>query len=311
MLRYIGRRLLSMLLSLFLIITATFFLMRAAPGGPFSGEKKLPPEIEKNLNEYYGLDRPWYNQYFDYLVSIAKWDFGPSFKYKGQTVNDLINEGFPVSFFLGMESLLLAVSIGILLGVIAALNHNKWQDYGAMVFAVLGISVPSFIMASALQYVLAIKLGWFPVARWESLQHTVLPALALAATPMAFIARLTRSSMLEVLSNDYIRTAKAKGLSRGQITVKHAIRNALLPVVTYLGPLSAAILTGSFVIEKIFGIPGLGSHFVLSISNRDYTVIMGVTVFYSIILLLAVLLVDIAYGLIDPRIKLAGGKKGE
>jgi oligopeptide transport system permease protein len=300
-----------MLLSLFLIITATFFLMRAAPGGPFSGEKKLPPEIEKNLNEYYGLDRPWYNQYFDYLVSIAKWDFGPYFKYKGQTVNDLINEGFPVSFFLGMESLLLAVSIGILLGVIAALNHNKWQDYGAMVFAVLGISVPSFIMASALQYVLAIKLGWFPVARWESLQHTVLPALALAATPMAFIARLTRSSMLEVLSNDYIRTAKAKGLSRGQITVKHAIRNALLPVVTYLGPLSAAILTGSFVIEKIFGIPGLGSHFVLSISNRDYTVIMGVTVFYSIILLLAVLLVDIAYGLIDPRIKLAGGKKGE
>lgn len=311
MLRYISRRLLSILLSLFLIITATFFLMRAAPGGPFSGEKKLPPEIEKNLNEYYGLDRPWYNQYFDYLASIAKWDFGPSFKYKGQTVNDLINEGFPVSFFLGMEALLLAVSLGILLGVIAALNHNKWQDYGAMIFAVLGISVPSFIMASLLQYVLAIKLGLFPVARWESLQHTVLPALALAATPMAFIARLTRSSMLEVLSNDYIRTAKAKGLSKGQITVKHAIRNALLPVVTYLGPLSAAVLTGSFVIEKIFGIPGLGSQFVLSISNRDYTTIMGVTVFYSILLLFSVLLVDIAYGLIDPRIKLAGGKKGE
>ncbi|MCL6585260.1 MAG: ABC transporter permease [Anoxybacillus sp.] len=311
MLRYISRRLLSILLSLFLIITATFFLMRAAPGGPFSGEKKLPPEIEKNLNEYYGLDRPWYEQYTDYLVSIAKWDFGPSFKYKGQTVNDLINEGFPVSFFLGMEALLLAVSLGILLGVIAALNHNKWQDYGAMIFAVLGISVPSFIMASLLQYVLAIKLGMFPVARWESLQHTVLPALALAATPMAFIARLTRSSMLEVLSNDYIRTAKAKGLSKGQITVKHAIRNALLPVVTYLGPLSAAVLTGSFVIEKIFGIPGLGSQFVLSISNRDYTTIMGVTVFYSILLLFSVLLVDIAYGLIDPRIKLAGGKKGE
>ncbi|GGJ69977.1 oligopeptide transport system permease protein [Anoxybacillus voinovskiensis] len=311
MLRYISRRLLSILLSLFLIITATFFLMRAAPGGPFSGEKKLPPEIEKNLNEYYGLDRPWYEQYTDYLVSIAKWDFGPSFKYKGQTVNDLINEGFPVSFFLGMEALLLAVSLGILLGVIAALNHNKWQDYGAMIFAVLGISVPSFIMASLLQYVLAIKLGLFPVARWESLQHTVLPALALAATPMAFIARLTRSSMLEVLSNDYIRTAKAKGLSKGQITVKHAIRNALLPVVTYLGPLSAAVLTGSFVIEKIFGIPGLGSQFVLSISNRDYTTIMGVTVFYSILLLFSVLLVDIAYGLIDPRIKLAGGKKGE
>lgn len=300
-----------MLMSLFLIVTATFFLMRAAPGGPFSSEKQVPPEIEKNLNEYYGLDRPWYIQYFDYLVSIAKWDFGPSFKYKGQTVNDLINEGFPVSFFLGMESLLIAISVGILLGIIAALNHNKWQDYGAMVFAVLGISVPSFIMASVLQYFLVIKLGWFPVARWESLQHTVLPALALAATPMAFIARLTRSSMLEVLSNDYIRTAKAKGLSRRQITVKHAIRNAILPVVTYLGPLSAQILTGSFVIEKIFGIPGLGSHFVTSITNRDYTTIMGVTVFYSILLLLSVLLVDIAYGFIDPRIKLAGGKKGE
>jgi oligopeptide transport system permease protein len=208
-----------MLLSLFLIVTATFFLMRAAPGGPFTSEKQIPPEIEKNLNEFYGLDLPWYHQYFNYLVSIAKWDFGPSFKYKGQTVNDLIEEGFPVSFFLGMEALLLAVSIGVLLGIIAALNHNKWQDYGAMVFAVLGISVPSFIMASILQYFLAIKLGWFPVARWESLQHTVLPALALAATPTAFIARLTRSSMLEVLGNDYIRTAKAKGLSRGQITV--------------------------------------------------------------------------------------------
>ncbi|GLH63590.1 oligopeptide transport system permease protein OppB [Parageobacillus sp. G301] len=311
LLRYISKRLLYMLMSLFLIVTVTFFLMRAAPGGPFSSEKQVPPEIEKNLNEYYGLDRPWYIQYFDYLVSIAKWDFGPSFKYKGQTVNDLINEGFPVSFFLGMESLLIAISIGVLLGIIAALNHNKWQDYAAMVFAVLGISVPSFIMASILQYFLAIKLGWFPVARWESLQHTVLPALALAAMPMAFIARLTRSSMLEVLGNDYIRTAKAKGLSQGQITVKHAIRNAILPVVTYLGPLSAQILTGSFVIEKIFGIPGLGSHFVTSITNRDYTTIMGVTVFYSILLLLSVLLVDIAYGFIDPRIKLAGGKKGE
>ena len=311
MLKYIGRRLLYILFSLFLIITATFFLMRAAPGGPFSGEKKLPPEIEKNLNEYYGLDRPWYSQYADYLGSVARWDFGPSFKYKGQTVNDMINNGFPVSFYLGMEAIIFAVVFGILLGIIAALNHNKWKDYTAMVIAVLGISVPSFIMASLLQYIFAIKLHWLPVARWESFEHTILPALALGATPMAFIARLTRSSMLEVLANDYIRTAKAKGLSQLVITVKHAIRNALLPVVTYLGPLSAGILTGSFIIEKIFGIPGLGSHFVLSISNRDYTVIMGVTVFYSIILLTCILLVDIAYGFIDPRIKLAGGKKEE
>jgi oligopeptide transport system permease protein len=309
--KYFGKRLLYMLLSLYVIITATFFLMRAAPGGPFTSEKKVPPEILKNLNAYYGLDQPWYMQYFDYLVSIAQWDFGPSFKYKGQTVNDLINEGFPVSFVLGMEAIFLALAVGIILGVIAALRHNKWQDYAAMVFAVLGISVPSFIMATILQYVFAIKLGIFPVARWESFMHSILPAVALASTPTAFIARLTRSSMLEVLSNDYIRTAKAKGLSQQAIIFKHTLRNALMPVVSYMGPLSAGILTGSFIIEKIFGIPGLGSHFVLSISNRDYTAIMGVTVFYSILLLVAVFLVDIIYGLIDPRIKLTGGKKGE
>lgn len=311
MAKYIGKRLLYMLISLWLIITATFFFMRIAPGNPFTSEKQLPPEIEANLNAHYGLDKPWYAQYGDYLLKVVKWDFGPSFKYKSQTVNDLISEGFPVSFILGMEAIFLAVAIGLILGIIAALRHNKWQDYTAMIIAVAGISVPSFIMATFLQYFLAIKMGVFPVARFETFMHTVLPALALASTPMAFIARLTRSSMLEVMSNDYIKTAKAKGLSQGVITVKHAIRNALLPVVTYMGPLTAGILTGSFVIERIFGIPGLGAHFVTSITNRDYTVIMGVTVFYSIILLASILLVDIAYGIIDPRIKLAGGKKGE
>ncbi len=311
MLKYIGRRLLFMLLSLWVIITATFFLMRMAPGNPFTSEKKLPPEIEANLNAFYGLDQPWYAQYWDYLVGIASWDFGPSFKYKSQTVNDLINSGFPVSLTLGIEALLIAVSFGVLLGVTAALFHNKWPDYGSMVIAVLGISVPSFIMATLLQYIFAMQLKIFPVALWESPMHTVLPALALAASPMAYIARLTRSSMLEVMSNDYIKTAKSKGLSRSAVTVKHAIRNAMLPVVSYLGPLSASVITGSVVIEQIFGIPGLGSHFVTSIQNRDYTVIMGITAFYSIILLVCVFLVDIAYGLIDPRIKLAGEKKGE
>ncbi|MEN8699061.1 ABC transporter permease [Bacillus infantis] len=311
MAKYIGKRIIYMIVSLWLIITATFFFMRIAPGNPFTSEKKLPPEIEANLNAHYGLDQPWYVQYGEYLLRILKWDFGPSFKYKSQTVNDLISEGFPVSLMLGIEAILIAVSIGVVLGVIAALKHNKWQDYTAMIVAVMGISVPSFIMATFLQYFLAIKLGVFPVARWESFMHTILPALALAASPMAFIARLTRSSMLEVLANDYIKTAKSKGLSQGVITIKHTIRNAMLPVVSYMGPLSAGIITGSFVIEKIFGIPGLGSHFVLSIANRDYTVIMGVTVFYSVILLVSILLVDIAYGLIDPRIKLAGGKKGE
>lgn len=311
MAKYIGKRLLYMLLSLWMIVTATFFFMRIAPGNPFASEKKLPPEIEANLNAHFGLDKPWYAQYWEYLVRIVNWDFGPSFKYKSQTVNDLINEGFPVSFLLGMEAIFIAVAVGVLLGIIAALKHNRWPDYTAMIVAVLGISVPSFIMASFLQYFLAIKMGIFPVARWESFMHSVLPAVALASTPMAFIARLTRSSMLEVLANDYIKTAKSKGLSSGVITVKHTIRNALLPVVTYMGPLTAGILTGSFVIERIFGIPGLGAHFVTSINNRDYTVIMGVTVFYSILLLVSILLVDIAYGIIDPRIKLAGGKKGE
>jgi oligopeptide transport system permease protein len=309
--KYIGKRFVYMVISLWLIITATFFFMRLAPGNPFTSEKSLPPEIEANLNAHYGLDKPWYVQYWDYLVRIVNWDFGPSFKYKSQTVNDLINEGFPVSLALGAQAILIALAIGVVLGVIAALKHNKWQDYTAMIVAVLGISVPSFIMATFLQYFLAIKWQVFPVALWDSPMHTVLPSLALAAAPMAYIARLTRSSMLEVLANDYIKTAKAKGLSQGVITIKHTIRNAMLPVVSYLGPLSASIITGSFVIEKIFGIPGLGSHFVLSINNRDYTVIMGVTVFYSIILLVCILLVDIAYGFVDPRIKLASGKKGE
>ncbi|CAG9610807.1 ABC transporter permease [Pseudoneobacillus rhizosphaerae] len=311
MAKYITRRLIYMVVSLYLIVTATFFLMRLAPGNPFTSEKKLPPEIEAALNEHFGLNDPWYAQYGDYLLRIAQWDFGPSFKYKTRTVNDLISEGFPVSLALGAQAILIALALGLILGIIAALYHNKWQDYGAMIIAVLGISVPSFIMATVLQYFFAIKWGLLPVARWDSFMHTILPSLALAASPMAFIARLTRSSMLEVLANDYIRTAKSKGLSKGVITVKHAIRNALLPVVSYMGPLSAGIITGSFVIERIFGIPGLGSHFVTSISNRDYTVIMGVTVFYSIILLVSILLVDIAYGLIDPRIKIAGGKKGE
>lgn len=305
MLKYILRRLASILLTLFVIVTITFFLMRIAPGNPFTSEKRLPPEIEANLNAHYGLDQPWYKQYAQYLVKVATWDFGPSFKYKGQTVNDLIADGFPVSLYLGLEALFIAVFFGILLGVFAAVRQNSWVDYSSMSLAVIGISVPSFIMAAVLQYIFAIKLEWFPIATWGSFKHTILPALALAMMPLAYIARLTRSTMLEVLNNDYIKTAKSKGFSERVIVYRHALRNSLLPVISYLGPLTANIITGSFVIEKIFGIPGLGAHFVQSITNRDYTVIMGVTTFYSIILLLAVLLVDIVYGLIDPRIKVS------
>ena len=311
MIKYLIRRLVFMVLSLWLIITITFFLMRIAPGNPFTSEKKIPPVIEANLHAHYGLDQPWYVQYGEYLLKVVQWDFGPSFKYKSQTVNELINDGFPVSFVLGVEAILISLAIGVILGVIAALSHNKWQDYFAMIVAVLGISVPSFIMAAFLQYIFAVKLGIFPVARWGTFMHIVLPALALAASPTAFIARLTRSSMLEVLSNDYIKAARAKGISGFKITVKHTIRNAILPVVSYMGPLTAGIVTGSFVIEKLFGIPGLGSQFVKSINNRDYTVIMGVTVFYSVILLVSVLLVDILYGLIDPRMKLSREREGE
>jgi oligopeptide transport system permease protein len=305
LIRYLGKRIIFMLISLWLIVTATFLIMHAVPGGPFTSERNVPEEIQRALEAKYGLDKPFHEQYLNYLKGIVTWELGPSFKEKSSTVNQIIERGFPVSAHLGLQALIIAVFGGIILGVIAALKHNKWQDYTAMVIAVLGLSVPGFILASFLQYFLAIKLGWFPIARWEGFIYTVLPSIALAASPLAFIARLTRSNMIEVLAQDYIKTAKAKGLHTVTITVKHAIRNALLPVVTYLGPLVANILTGAFVIESIFGVPGLGREFVLSITNRDYTVIMGTTVFYSIILVVMVLLVDIVYTLVDPRIKLA------
>ncbi|HZG16323.1 MAG TPA: ABC transporter permease [Candidatus Bathyarchaeia archaeon] len=309
MIRYLGKRILFMIVSLFLIITVTFFLMHSIPGGPFTSEKNVPDEIKKALEAHYGIDKPIGEQYVDYLKRVITWDLGPSFSEKSSTVNDVINRGFPVSAHLGLQAIALAVTGGITLGVIAALRHNKWQDYTAMIIAVLGLSVPSFILAAFYQYFFAIKWGLFPIAKWETFEHTVLPSLALSALPMAFIARLTRSNMIEVLALDYIKTAKAKGLNTFVITVKHAVRNALLPVITYLGPLTAGILTGTFVIERIFGVPGLGREFVLSITNRDYTVIMGTTVFYSIILIVMVLLVDIAYTIIDPRIKLADAGK--
>ena len=282
--------------------------MKLAPGGPFTSERKLPPKLEEQMNEAYGLNDPLHVQYVDYLVSIAKWDFGPSFNNVGQSVNDIINRSFKYSLILGIEAILLALSVGVFLGVIAALYHNKFADYTAMLIAVLGISVPSFILAAVLQYVFAFKLGLFPIAKFDSFAHSVLPAIALAATPLAFIARLMRSSMLEVLSSDYIKTAKAKGLSNRVTIYRHGIRNAILPVVSYLGPLVVSILTGSFIIETIFAIPGLGNEFVESVTNRDYTVIMGTTVFFSILLLVSILIVDIIYGFIDPRIKITGNE---
>jgi len=304
MILYLTKRLFANLLALWAIVSITFFLMKAIPGDPFTQEKALPKEILQSLYEHYKLNDPWYIQYGNYLKSIVTWDLGPSFKYKARTVNDIINSGFPISATLGLEAMLLALSCGVVLGTLAALKQNQWQDYTSMIFAVIGISVPSFILAATLQYVLSIKLDLLPVARWGTFKQSILPAMALAALPTAFIARLTRANMVEVLAMDYIKTARSKGLSERAVIFKHALRNALLPVVTYLGMLTANILTGSFIIEKIFGIPGLGQWFINSITNRDYTVIMGITVFYSMILLLAIFMVDIAYGWIDPRLKL-------
>ncbi|MCG1010360.1 ABC transporter permease [Salinicoccus sp. ID82-1] len=308
MIKYIGQRLIYIIIALFIIITATFFLMRLAPGNPFASERAVPPAIQESLNEKYGLDNPWYVQYGEYLLNTVQGDFGTSMKYRYRETNEMIAEGFPISMTLGLEAMFIAVGMGVLIGTIAALFHNKWPDYAMSIVAVIGISVPSFVMASVLQYYLALQVGWFPIAGWNGFIYSILPAVALASTPMAFIAKLTRSSMLEETNSEYVKMAKAKGISKWVVTFKHALRNALLPVVTYLAPLTAGIITGSFVIEEIFAIPGMGKYFVTSITNRDYTVIMGTTVFYSIILLLAVLIVDILYSFIDPRIKLRGGK---
>ncbi|WP_374978550.1 ABC transporter permease [Mesobacillus zeae] len=298
-----------MLATLWVIITLTFFLMHSIPGSPFNEERATSEAVQKNLEEYYHLDEPLFIQYVMYLKSVVTFDFGPSIKKSSQSVNEMLGRGFPVSFELGMATLVLAVVSGLLLGVAAALRHNGLIDYIAMTVAVIGISVPNFVLATFLIQQMSVNLGILPVATWASPRHMILPVAALATGPMAIIARLTRSSMLEVLTQDYIRTAKAKGLSPFKIVFKHALKNALLPVVTIVGSLAAAILTGTFVIEKIFAIPGMGKYFVESINQRDYPVIMGTTVFYSLVLIIMLFLVDIAYGLLDPRIKLH--QKGE
>lgn len=307
--KYLANRLISSLVTLWLIITLTFILMHAIPGGPFTAEKQLPPEIIKNINARYHLDDPLIKQYLDYLKNVVRFDLGPSFKYPGRTVNDIIREGFPISATLGIVAVLVAIGIGIPAGIASALHQNKWPDSLMMFLAIIGVSMPSFVTATLLQYFFAYKLRWFPPALWGTPSQLVLPVIALAAFPMAFVARLTRSSMLEVLAMDYIRTARSKGLNQVRVVWRHVLKNALIPTITVLGPLTATLLTGTFVIEKIFAIPGLGRHFVTSIYNRDYTVILGVTLFYAAVVLLMSLIVDIIYAIIDPRINLTG--KGE
>lgn len=293
-----------MFITLFLIITLTFILMHNIPGGPFTAEKKLPPVIEAALNEKYHLDDPIHEQFIDYLKGIVQLKLGPSFQYEGRTVNELIDEGFPTSAKLGILSVLLILCLGIPFGIISALKQNKWQDYSVMFLATLGVCIPAFVVATTLIYVFAVQFDVLPAFGIKTWKGYILPVIALSGFSLSFVSRLTRSSMLEVIQQDYIRTARAKGLSENVVIFKHALRNAILPVVTYIGPLIAGILTGSFVIERIFAIPGMGRHYVQSITNRDYTTIMGMTIFFAAFLIIMILIVDIVYVIVDPRIKI-------
>lgn len=304
MLQYILKRLLIMVVTVWIIVTLTFILMVSLPGSPLNSDQTTNETVQANLEAYYNLDKPYYMQYLSYLKSIVTFDFGPSIKQPNETVNDLLGRGFPISLELGLITIIVAVVSGIILGIIAALRHNGIVDYAAMSFAVLGISIPNFVLATLLIQQLAVNMKLLPVATWSSPAHMVLPVIALATGPMAIIARLTRSTMLEVLTQDYIKMARAKGLSPWKIVFKHALKNALMPVVTIMGTLLAGILTGTFVIEKIFAIPGMGRYFVESINQRDYPVIMGTTVFYSVFLIFMLFLVDVAYGILDPRMKI-------
>lgn len=304
MLRYFLKKLTICFLSLFVVMSATFFLMKAIPGDPFSSEQNMPQEVLKSLHLHYGLDKSLTYQYLKYLKGFFTFDLGPSLVYEGRDVFQIIKDGLPITMLLGFESLIISVTLGLILGTIAAIKKDKWQSNFVTIFAILGISVPNFLFASLLQYFFSMKLHFFPIARFESFMHSILPAIALSSLPTAYIARLMKSSMIDVLAKDYIKTAKAKGLSSFQVIFKHAFKNAILPVVSYLGPLTAHVLTGSFVIEKIFSIPGIGMWLVSSISARDYPVIIGLSVFYSFILIIIMFILDILYKLIDPRIEI-------
>ncbi|MBE6053022.1 MAG: ABC transporter permease [Clostridium sartagoforme] len=304
MVKYIGKRLLTSVITIWAVVTIVFFLVRMMPGGPFDGER-TPPEIKAQLNEKYGLDKPVGEQYTTYMKNLLKGDFGKSMKYKGRNVLTTIKKSFPNSAKVGAVSIGFSVVVGVSLGIVAALKSGKWPDHVCMILATLGITIPSFVLGTFLIFIFATN-GLLPATGLSKPKNYIMPVLALSGSSMAFITRLTRSKLIDVLKSDYIRTAKAKGLSGKAVIFKHALRNSLIPVVTYLGPLVAGVLTGSFVVEKIFAIPGLGNEFTLSITNRDYTSLLGVTAFYCTLIVICNLLVDIVYVLIDPRIKLEG-----
>lgn len=305
MLRFALHRLLAAIPTLFALVTLAFFLVRFAPGGPFDYERSLPPEIEANLNAKYHLDEPLLQQYFRYLGNIARGDFGPSFQYQDYTVNELILAGLPVSMLLGGLSVLLALLAGIGAGSFAALRRNRWPDHFVMTLSMTGISVPNFVTAPLLILVFAIWFDLLPAGGWSggAPANLVLPVIVLALPQVAYIARITRSSLSEVLHSDFIRTARAKGLSQREVLVRHALKPALQPVVSYLGPAAAAVMTGSVVVEQIFGIPGVGRFFVQGALNRDYTLVLGIAIFYGALVVLFNLLVDLAYAALDPRVR--------
>lgn len=306
MFKYVVKRVIAALLTLLALVTIVFFLVRLMPGKPFTSPK-LTPEVRANMESYYGFDKPLAQQYVQYMGNLLKGDFGYSMKYTNKTVNYIIGETFPFSADLGIRSLVLAISFGLVLGILSALNRGKTIDFVCVVVAVIGTSIPDFIMGALLQYLFGIKWGLLPVAKYLGFEYTILPSLALATYTLASVSRIMRASMLEVVQQDYIKTARSKGLSDFRITAKHQIRNAIMPVMTVLGPTVASVLTGTFVIEAIYAIPGMGKYYVESVNNGDYSMVLGMTVFYGIFLVTCNLIVDILYGVADPRVRI--GKK--
>ena len=310
MLSFALKRLLSAIPTMLVIIALAFFMMRIAPGGPFTTDRNLIPEVEANLRAAYGLDKPLYHQFWDYLVGVLQGDFGPSFKYKNFTVTELLLQGAPVSAILGFTSLFVATLVGGLMGTLAALRQNKPSDYGIMATAMAGVCIPNFVAAPMLILLFGVYLGWLPTFGWWSqgtvdLQYLVMPVITLALPQIAVIARLVRGSMIEVLRSNYVRTARAKGLSEHQVVIRHALRAAVLPLASYLGPAAAALLTGSLVVERIFQLPGIGQFFVIGALNRDYTLVMGVVIVYAALIITLNLVADIAYSWLDPKVRLS------
>ena len=305
MLSYIFRRLLVAVPTLFLVITAAFFMMRAAPGSPFDMDRKLPPEIMKSVEAKYGFDRPLIVQYGSYLADVVRGDFGPSLKYEDKSVADFFREGLPTSAIVGLSALLIAAIVGISLGILAAMRQNRPADYIATAIAVLGVCIPTFVTAPLLVLLFAAKLGWLPTAGVTAgFKSYILPITVLALPQIAIISRLTRAGMIEVLHSNYVRTARSKGLPEHVVVIRHALRSALSPLVSYLGPACAGLITGSLVVEKIFSLPGLGKSFIIGALQRDYTVVMGVVILYAALILLLNLLADVILALLDPRVRL-------